>query len=111
MTLPNGDRAVVDIAKLHDYCLDPSHQTGKHKARLFRSALGFEQANAVELRLILLAVAADSEATIGESDAFGQRYVIDFQRAERMGMVQIRSTWIVRSDEDFPRLTSCYVIE
>jgi hypothetical protein len=30
--LPNADRAVVDIAKLHDYCLNPNHEDG---GRLF----------------------------------------------------------------------------
>ena len=38
--LPNAERAVVDIAKLRDYSLNPTHDVGKHKARVFRSALG-----------------------------------------------------------------------
>ena len=33
MKLPNGDRAVVELAKLTDYCLDPGHPRGRHKAR------------------------------------------------------------------------------
>lgn len=31
---------MVDIAKLRDYCLNPLHDEGKHKARVFASALG-----------------------------------------------------------------------
>lgn len=27
-----------------------------------------------------------------------------------VGSVTIRSAWIVRDDEDFPRLTTCYVV-
>lgn len=34
MLVPNAERAVVDIRKLRDYCLDPTHDDGKHKARL-----------------------------------------------------------------------------
>jgi hypothetical protein len=37
--LPNGHRAFVDVAKLRDYYLNPSHEDGKHKARVFASAL------------------------------------------------------------------------
>ncbi len=40
MKLPNSDRAVVDIAKLRDYCLNPAHPRGRHKARVFAAALG-----------------------------------------------------------------------
>jgi hypothetical protein len=29
MKLPNGDAAIVDIAKLRDYCLSPDHPRGK----------------------------------------------------------------------------------
>src|SRR2546429_3782316 len=109
MRLPSGDRAVVDIVKLQAYCLDPSHETGKHKARVFRSALGFDQTNATDLRRILLEVAVTGDATAGELDAFGQRYVIDFDLPGRGGAVTARSSWMVRVCEDFPRLMSCYV--
>ena len=40
MIIPNAERAAVDIRKLHDYCLNPDHDEGKHKARLFHKALG-----------------------------------------------------------------------
>jgi hypothetical protein len=39
MTIPHADRAVVDIRKLRDYCLNPLHDEGKHKARVFAAAL------------------------------------------------------------------------
>ena len=35
MKLPSGARAVVDVAKLCDYCLSPDHPRGRHKARGF----------------------------------------------------------------------------
>lgn len=40
MKLPNADRAIVDVAKLRDYCLNPNHEEGKHKARVFAASLG-----------------------------------------------------------------------
>jgi len=110
MKLPNGNRAIIDIAKLRDYCLNPRHPYGRHKSRVFRSALGFDQSRAEELRHILLQVAATNEAQLGEKDDYGQRYVVDFPLPAAAGTVTVRSCWIVRRDEDVPRLTSCYVV-
>ena len=54
MKLPNSDRAVVEIAKLRDYCLNPEHPHGKHKARVFAAALGLTADQAETLRDELL---------------------------------------------------------
>jgi len=32
--LPIGDFAIMGIAKLRDYCLNPAHPRGRHKARV-----------------------------------------------------------------------------
>jgi len=42
-------------------------------------------------------------------DAYGAPYVLDFTIVGPGGEGIIRSHWIVRRDEDFPRLTSCHV--
>ena len=110
MKLPNPERAVVDIAKLRAYCLNPQHPRGRHKARVFASALGLTADDAEELRTALLAAAKAAEATPTERDAFGTRYVVDFKMTGPDGQAVVRSTWIVRLGEDFARLTSCYVM-
>jgi hypothetical protein len=110
MTLPNPELAVVDLTKLRDYCLNPEHPRGRHKARVFASALGWSAADAESLRTILLAVVFDHEATPTDRDSYGQRYVLDFTIEGLEGPTRIRSSWIVRVGEDFPRLTSCYVL-
>ena len=110
MRLPNDDRAVCDDAKLRDYCLNPQHPRGRHKARVFQSALGLTAAHTALLRDALLAAARTEEAAAGEADAYGQRYVMGFDFTGPAGAGRIRSTWIVRTGEDFPRLTSCYVL-
>ena len=61
MKLPNGDRAIVDIVKLRDYCLNPLHPVGRHKARVFQAALGIGREDAEALRMILLAAARDED--------------------------------------------------
>ncbi len=110
MKLPNAERAVVDLAKLRDYCLSPIHPRGKHKARVFMARLGLMPAHATELQTALLKAAGNQEALPADRDAYGQRYVIDFTMTGPSGQALVRSSWIVRDGEDFPRLTSCYVL-
>ena len=109
MKLPNGDRAIVDIAKLTDYCLNPHHPRGRNKARVF-AAIGIGQSDAEKLRSALLAAAAAAEATSGDEDLFGQRYTIDFDLTVNDRVVKIRSSWMLRTAEELPRLTTCYVL-
>jgi hypothetical protein len=110
MKLPNGDRAVVDLAKLTDYCLSPAHPRGRHKARVFALSLGLHADQAHVLRDALLEAARTEEATPSDQDEFGHRYVVDFIMKGPTGQARVRSSWIVRTGEDFPRLTSCYVL-
>jgi Domain of unknown function (DUF6883) len=110
MLLPNREQAVVDLAKLSDYCLNTDHPRGQHKARVFASVLGLSAADAESLRATLLLVALDHEVTPTLKDLYGQRYVLDFMMEGPEGEVIVRSSWIVRAEEDFPRLTSCYVL-
>jgi len=108
--LANGARAVVDLDKLRNYCLNPEHRRGCHKARVFAASLGLTIDHAAELRAALLAAARDDDATPGERDEYGARYVIDFMASGPAGQAMVRSSWIVRRGEDFPRLTSCFVL-
>jgi hypothetical protein len=109
--LPNGQKAVVEIAKLRDYCLSMTHPEGRHKARVFRTVLGMGPADSAMLQERLRAVARDQEAVAGEVDGFGQRYVIDFTLEGHSGRrALVRSAWIVRVDDNSSRLTSCYVL-
>jgi hypothetical protein len=109
MKLPGGDAAIVDREKLTGYCLNPEHPRGKHKARVFATALGFTGENADELRAALLTAAATADARPAASDRFGDRYVVEFDIVGPRGAGVVRSTWIVRRGEVAPRLTSCFV--
>ena len=109
MKLPNTDRAIVPVAKLRDYSLNTAHPEGKHKARVFRSALGFTVKDAERLRQMILDAILVNEATEQTSNAYGRRFVVDFNVTGMRGQVIVRSTWLIRKDEDFPRLTSCFI--
>lgn len=109
MRLPNGDKAVADIEKLRGYCLNKNHPVGKHKARVFASTLGLTAADAEELQVALLAAARNDEATAGDQDTYGQRYEVSFTLIRSGQSAVICSAWIIRTEEDFPRLTTCYI--
>lgn len=47
--LPNFDKAEINPKKLTDYALNPDHPVGANKARVFKSALGYDKNNAGEL--------------------------------------------------------------
>ena len=110
MKLPNAELAVVDIAKLRDYCLNPTHPEGKHKARVFRSALGFTADNAEQLRQVVLDAISATEATPRIATPYGQKFVVDFEVMGLHKPIMMRSAWIIRNDEGFPRLTTCYIL-
>jgi len=108
MLISNAENAVVDIRKLRDYCLNPEHSDGKHKARLFSSILGMTADNAEELRQILLEVIQTHEAQLGRQDEFGQRYTLDFSIEWQNRSATLRSGWIIEHGSEIPRLTTCY---
>ncbi len=108
--MPNGEKAVVEIAKLRDYCLSVAHPEGRHKARVFRAVLGMGPADSAMLQERLQAAAPEQDAVAGEVDGFGQRYVIDFPLEYSGRRALVRSAWIVLVDDNSPRLTSCYVL-
>lgn len=109
MRLPNGDRAVVSLEKRLEYCLNPHHPRGQHKARVFQSALGITAAEAERLQAELLFAAATNEAVEADTDDYGHRFMLDLEMDGPEEKVVVRSLWIVRTGEDFPRLTSCFV--
>ncbi len=106
--LPYSENAVVDIRKLRDYCLNPNHDDGKHKARLFASVLGITDVDAEDLRQILLKIVKTQAAYPGRQDAYGKRYTIDFTIEWQNRTAIVRSGWIIENNSDIPRLTTCY---
>lgn len=110
MKLPNTAYAVVEIEKLRDYCLSTSHPRGRHKARVFSATLGIKAEDAEELRSAIFSAALIEEATSTERDEYGQRYTLDFTMARHGRQADIHTAWIIRTGENYPRLTSCYVL-
>lgn len=110
MKIPNGELAIIDNAKLVDYCLSPDHELGKHKARVFEEALGINQSNWDRLRDDLLVAARSNDAVSTSTDKYGERFLIDFEMSGPKRIATVRSAWIIRTGEISPRLVTCYII-
>ena len=110
MKLPNGGRADLGT-KLEDYTLNSLHRDGRNKARVFESVLGITLANADVLRHALLNATVNSDQVEPRGDnGFGEVYVLRFPLTTTKGTATVLSAWIIRHGEDFPRLTTCYII-
>ncbi len=110
MKLPNAELAFIDPNKLRNYSLNPQHDRGKHKARLFAAILKLGKNDAEILRTLILEAIQIYDATPTTLDEYGQRYVLDFSITRNQNTATVRTTWIIRPAETFPRLTSCYIL-
>ena len=110
MKLSNGEHADLGT-KLEDYSLNPFHRHGQHKARVFASALGITLANKEILTHALQAAAKNSNDFSAHGDnGFGETYALRFKLTTATGSATVLSAWIIRHNEDFPRLTTCFIV-
>jgi len=110
MLLPNYELAIIDLEKLIDYCLNPYHFTGKHKARVFKSALDIDAENYYILDNAIKNAIALYEAIITKETQYGTHYIVDFPMVNNGKKGIIRTAWIIKNDEHNPRLTTCFVL-
>src|ERR1041385_8453371 len=103
MKLPNVERAVVSIVKLRDYSLNTQHEAGKHKARVFKAALGLTADDADWLRGKLLSASQSAEALARPDSPFGANFVVDISIEREGRTALVRTAWIVEFGTDFPR--------
>ncbi len=92
--LPHSHEAILDIRKIEDYCLSPSHLRGRHKARVFREALYLQQSDAAWLRDALLEAARSNEASEVAVDAWGTHWRIDATIRRQGKSAVARTIWI-----------------
>ncbi len=108
--LPNHKSAEIDIAKLRDYCLNPAHPRGRHKARLFEASLGITARDADWLREAFLSGLSRSDADRQATDQYGERWKADVLLARQGRHVVVRTIWMIRAGETVPKLVTCWVL-
>ena len=108
--LPNVEKAIINPKKLYDYSLNPNHPVGGNKAKVFESALGYNQSNASDLISQLYKKLPESKIILGRFDEYGQRYTVDINIQGSNGKNAIvRTGWIIKTNSDIPELTTLYV--
>jgi hypothetical protein len=108
--LPNPDQAFIDLNKLIGYCLNPEHPEGQHKALVFKSALNIELNDMEILKNALLHAVKNNKAFFFESNQYGTKYTLEFEMTHQNKTATIKSAWMVRHNENFPRLITCYIL-
>ena len=107
--LPRATEAIIPREKLTAYALDPEHLRGRHKARVFGSALGINQADWRYLRDAILAALPDAAVRSTRITPFGVAYeVIVTVDGLNGASLPVVTTWIVEGGAS-PRLTSAWV--
>jgi Domain of unknown function (DUF6883) len=108
--LENAPIAIIEPAKFVDYCLDPDHDDGRHKARVFKAFLGFEQTNYADLIAAIRRGILTREAQYVGETAHGFLWRVDLPITGPRGSATVRTGWIYEKDKDVPRLTTAYVL-
>jgi hypothetical protein len=110
--LPRAHRALVPRAKLEGYLLNPQHEVGRHKARVFASALGIEQRDWEYLRDQLRTGIVEASPVCGRETPWGDLYeaVVDVDGLN--GETHpVMTVWLVEPGDDPPRLVTAYVAD
>lgn len=107
--MPNAGNAEIPSQKITSYALNPDHPIGGNKARVFKSALGFDQSNAGDLTCQIKDGIARYPAQPGRADQFGRRYTVDIPVTGPAGSGTVRTGWIIKPGSDAPSLTTLFV--
>ncbi len=108
MRLPNIANATIDIRKLRDYALNPNHPEGRHKARVFLSALGITASDSEWLASVILRNIAKANAVEAKSSVWGVMYQADLQIRHGHRCAKVRTGWLCRDES--ATLTTCFVV-
>ena len=110
LRLPQHELAEINIAKLRDYCLSSTHPRGRHKARIFRAALGITEQDASWLHDKIKAALPAAEVTRQDEDEYGQRWQVDFLAKRQTKQTMVRTIWLIDRNGNPPRLITCWVL-
>jgi filamentous hemagglutinin len=107
--LPRASTARIPTEKLVRYALNPKHELGKHKARVFASALGIRASDWRYLHDQVLQALPDAAVRATRITPFGTQYEVVVTIDGLNGATHpVVTTWIIE-DQDPPRLTSTWV--
>jgi hypothetical protein len=91
----------------HASLKQPHQPTVQIKVNL--AILGLDANDVEELEALIVEAIQIHEAIPSDVDDCKQHYILDFLLTRNQNIANIRTTWIIRPNETFPRLTSCYI--
>jgi len=101
----------VDIRRIEEYCLSPSHPLGRNKARVLQDTLNLTPEDAPWLREVLVEAAGRiGEALSSATEAWGRYWVLDVVLEKQGKSTDLITIWISGLDEnDVPTFATCWV--
>ena len=108
MKLLDGNRAEISRQKLIGYCLNSNHSRGKHKAKVFASALGITADNVDDLYHLIQAAAIEGEVIQQNTTEFGQQFKVDWM-IPNTNQIKLRTIWEINTTNSNPRLISAFI--
>ncbi len=112
MKLPYRKRAVIPQAKIDEYLLSRTHETGKHKAVLF-GRIGFNETNKDLFRDALLEIAHSNDINkirdiVKEGKYFGKSYEIvgTLRGVTGTGTLEVKTVWKILENKRIPSLVT-----
>ena len=108
MLLPNIDRVSIGLEKLVSYALNTGHPEGRHKARVFLSALGITAADGEWLADAIMAKLRTSTAVLQSKTNWGSIYRADLEIVRGQRCAKVRTVWLCSTEA--ARLVTCFVI-
>ena len=106
--LPNHAHAEIDIRKLRDYVLNPQHPEGRHKARVFLSALGLTAQDSEWLAAAIIEKLPGADAIPTNVSPWGALYRLDIDIVRGSRCAKVRAGWLCRDRSTTP--TTCFVV-
>lgn len=101
---------MIPDAKIAGYVLNPAHDVGGHKARLFASVLGVTVENRHLLEEAIRSGLPLVPAVNRGTDPHGEKFQADIEVTGPRGRATVRTGWIVREPGGVPQLTTAIVL-
>jgi len=106
--LPNHAQAKIDIRKLRDYVLNPQHPEGRHKARVFVSALGLTAQDSEWLAAAIIEQLPAADAIPTDVSPWGTLFRVDIEIVRGYRCAKVRTGWLCRNQST--TLTTCFIV-
>ena len=109
MRLPGAERATIPTDKLVGYALNQDHPVGRHKARVFASALGINTRDWRYLHDQILAALPDAPVRSTRITPFGVTYEVVVSIDGLNGAtLPVVTAWLITGDAP-PRLVTTWL--